>query len=109
MTQCDIRQLAVVTGFEPLEVYLYDEFYVRLCAENYAPGKAAENLQMCLANNSISKFSSEKRVFHENMMFMKEFEELVEVGGVEPRKRAKGRRTSKGSKRGSLNWPSVLL
>ena len=77
--QFDIRQLAVIAGFEPFEVYLYDEFYVRLCANDF-DSQAVESDQFAsLANNSVSKLSATPKIHHENMMFMHEFDEHLKV------------------------------
>lgn len=76
----DIRQLVFVTSFDPLEVFAYDDFYVRICAKEYKDEKAGgdpSDLFSALANNSISKNSSETKIFHENMMFMHEFDEYM--------------------------------
>lgn len=69
-----------VSSFEPLEIWKYDEFYVRLCAADYAKEAShKDDLYMSLANNSISKYSEEKKKYHENMMFMHEFEDYLKV------------------------------
>ena len=32
----DVRQFALVTSLQPLEVYIYSDFYVRFCTEAYS-------------------------------------------------------------------------
>lgn len=80
VSQFDIRQLAVVSCFEPLEIWIYEDFYVRLCADDY-DGEAGQHnrLFMSLANNSISKGSSSAKLHHDNMMFMEELDSLLKV------------------------------
>jgi len=64
----DIRQWVMVTSFEPLEYYIYDDFYVRLCSAPYDPSDIA-NKFASLANNSIGKYNSENEVlFSGNML-----------------------------------------
>lgn len=31
----DLRQWVLVTSFEPLKIYMFDEFYARLCSKSY--------------------------------------------------------------------------
>ena len=73
----DIRQLVLVAGFDPLEVFAYDDFYVRICAKDYKAETAEGDLFASLANNSISKNSSEPKLHHENMMFMDELDRYM--------------------------------
>lgn len=69
-----------MNSFDPLEIWLYDEFYVRICAEDYDSKDSHENnLFMSLANNSISKESQSPKVHQENMMFMDDFDALLKV------------------------------
>jgi len=58
---------------------MYDEFYVRICAHDYTIEGTQQDLFMSLANNSISKYSEAKKIYHENMMFMSEFDEYLKV------------------------------
>lgn len=70
----------VVTSFEPLEIWLFEEYYVRLCADDYEKGKDHKGeLYMSLANNSISKYAETKKKGHENMLFKQEFDEYLKV------------------------------
>lgn len=78
--QFDIRQLVVVNCFDPLEIWTYEDFYVRLCADDYEKdSQHNHNLFMSLANNTVSKESSSPRVHHENMMFMAELDTHLKV------------------------------
>lgn len=52
----DLRLYCVVTSFDPLRIYLFDEGLVRFAAEKYAgPDKNLENIQMHLTNYSVNK------------------------------------------------------
>lgn len=58
--KCDIRLYVVVTSFDPLVIYLYDEGLVRLATVKY--DKSVENLWnpcMHLCNYSINKYHSD--------------------------------------------------
>lgn len=78
MIQFDIRQLVVVTSFDPLEIWIYDPFYVRLCAEDYNDQEKNDKLFMALANNSISKYSETPKLYEENMMSQEEFQKFLQ-------------------------------
>ena len=50
----DIRQWVLVTDWNPLTVYFYDEFYVRISVDEYTTSdKQMENSFVHLVNNSI--------------------------------------------------------
>ena len=49
----DIRQWVLVTNFNPLTIWLYDEPYVRFGAEDYNPENIS-NIYSHLTNNSIA-------------------------------------------------------
>lgn len=58
--KCDVRLYVVVTSFDPLVIYLYEEGLVRLATVKY--DKAAENLWnpcMHLCNYSINKYHAD--------------------------------------------------
>lgn len=58
--KCDIRLYVVVTSFDPLVIYMYDEGLVRLATVKY--DKSVENLWnpcMHLCNYSINKYHSD--------------------------------------------------
>ena len=70
----------MVTSFDPLEIWLYDEFYVRLCADDYNKDLLhTSGLFMSLANNSVSKYSENQKKYHENMMFMSDLDSYLKV------------------------------
>lgn len=48
----DIRQWVLVTSYDPLKVYLFDEFYVRLCGSKYDLSDISDNYKH-LTNFSI--------------------------------------------------------
>ena len=52
----DIRQWVLVTSWEPLTIFFYDECYLRFCAEDYKPSNF-DNIFCHLSNNSIAKKS----------------------------------------------------
>ena len=62
---------------DPLEIWIYDPFYVRLCAEDYDDTVKDDKLFMALANNSISKYSDTPKLHEENMMSQTEFQKLL--------------------------------
>lgn len=52
----DLRMYCVVTGFDPLRIFLFDEGLVRFAAEKYpGPDRGLENTYMHLTNYSVSK------------------------------------------------------
>ena len=65
---------------------------MRLCAHDYLPAGTTTDVYMSLANHSISKHSEAKKIRHENMMFMGEFEEhLAKQGSGERFKEIKAK------------------
>jgi tubulin monoglycylase TTLL3/8 len=52
----DIRQWVLVTSWEPLKIWMYDECYLRFTSENYDPSKLHDKF-IHLTNNSIAKYS----------------------------------------------------
>ncbi|KAK3249703.1 hypothetical protein CYMTET_7075 [Cymbomonas tetramitiformis] len=52
----DIRQWVLVTNWNPLTVWFYDECYLRFCAEDFTLTDVDNNFQH-LSNNSIAKYS----------------------------------------------------
>lgn len=67
----------MVTSFDPLEIWIYDPFYVRLCAEDYNDQEKDDKLFMALANNSISKYSETPKIYEDNMMSQAEFQKFL--------------------------------
>ena len=62
----DLRQWVLVTDWNPLTIYFYDEFYARFSVEEYNISEASmENAFVHLVNNSIGK-NSEK--FHDQIV-----------------------------------------
>ena len=54
----DMRQWVLVTDWNPLTIYFYDEFYARFSVEEYSTSEEAmENSYVHLVNNSIGKTS----------------------------------------------------
>jgi tubulin polyglutamylase TTLL4 len=52
----DLRMYCVVTGFDPLRIFLFDEGLVRFAAEKYpGPDRGLDNTYMHLTNYSVSK------------------------------------------------------
>lgn len=47
----DVRQWVLVTDWNPLTIWMYDECYVRFCAADYDP--KCEKRKNQLTNNSV--------------------------------------------------------
>jgi hypothetical protein len=65
----DLRQWVLVTDWNPLTIYFYDECYARFSVEQYTTADSdMENSYVHLVNNSISKNSEEfkKKLLAEN-------------------------------------------
>ena len=54
--QFDIRQWVLVTDWDPLTIWFFDECYIRFAAEDYEQGKIGNKFTH-LTNNSIAKYS----------------------------------------------------
>lgn len=52
----DLRQWVLVSSWEPLTVWFYDQCYLRFCAEDYKASNF-DNIFCHLSNNSIAKKS----------------------------------------------------
>lgn len=75
----DIRQWVLLTCTSPLTVWLYDEPYLRFCAEDYSLADVG-NVFRHLSNNSIAKYSDEfkKNVLGDgNMWRIGEFQKFL--------------------------------
>jgi tubulin monoglycylase TTLL3/8 len=74
----DIRQWVLITDFNPLVIWLYDECYIRFSAIDYDP-KEVSNKFIHLTNNSIAAYSKEFDSSHikGNMFFQSEFEQFL--------------------------------
>lgn len=70
----DIRQWVLVTDFNPLTVWLYDECYIRFSAEDY-DAKNVSNKFIHLTNNSIGAYHKAFNNSHikGNMFYQEEF------------------------------------
>lgn len=77
----DIRQWALVNSFDPLEIWVYDEFYLRFAATDYSHSNL-QDIYTHLTNNSITKeFKGSKPVYDGNMVEAKRFHDfLVSIG-----------------------------
>ena len=53
----DIRQWVLVTSYDPLKIYVFDEFYVRLCGSRYDLSDISDNYKH-LTNFSIQKHNA---------------------------------------------------
>ena len=77
----DVRQWALVNSFDPLEVWIFDEFYVRFAANDYNYDNLSD-VYTHLTNNSITKDHQDKgliNVFEDNMMSMENFKKEMET------------------------------
>ncbi|XRB22079.1 tubulin-tyrosine ligase [Pseudoscourfieldia marina] len=75
----DIRQWVLVTEWEPLTIWMHQECYIRLCAEDY-DARDIENRFRHLSNNSIAKYSKEHKknyIGSHNMLTRKEFSDYL--------------------------------
>ena len=80
----DIRQWVLITNWNPLTVWFYDDSYIRFSAEDYFM-ESFDNKFIHLTNNSISKKSSNNPKFHGNMWYDDELENyLDQVFGNNP-------------------------
>lgn len=70
----DIRQWILITDWNPLTIWIYDECYLRFTAEEYDP-KDLENKMSHLTNNSIQKKGENynNSEIEENMWTQEEF------------------------------------
>ena len=50
----DIRQWVLLTDFKPFRVWVYEECYVRFCAEEYT-SQNLKDRKIHLTNNSVTK------------------------------------------------------
>ena len=81
--QFDIRQWILVTDWNPLTIWYYEECYVRFSAEEYDTHNL-ENRFIHLTNNSIGKYHENQDcpTFEQNMWKMEMFEKyLIEQFG----------------------------
>lgn len=61
----DLRLYCVITSFDPLRIYLFDEGLVRFAAEKYqGPDKDLDNIQVHLTNYSVNKTAELSRDSH---------------------------------------------
>jgi len=74
----DIRQWVLVTDFNPLTIWLYNESYVRFSAKDYNASEVS-NKFIHLTNNTIGKNHKENKNSHikGNMMFQEEFQDYL--------------------------------
>ena len=75
----DIRQWVLVTDFNPLTIWLYDECYIRFSAEDY-DAKNVNNKFIHLTNNSIGAYHKNFSNSHikGNMFFQEEFSNYLQ-------------------------------
>jgi len=63
----DIRQWVLVTDFNPLTIFIYDEFYVRFALYEYDP--ESNDKYIHLSNNSVVKYADDyDKLKNENEM-----------------------------------------
>ena len=74
----DIRQWVLVTDWNPLTVYFYDECYLRFCASDYSLDNLKDRF-IHLANNSVAKKSKafKESAIPENMWHSDDFIEYL--------------------------------
>ena len=74
----DIRQWVLITDFNPLTIWMYEESYVRFSAIDYDP-KEISNKFIHLTNASIGTTYKEfeKSPIKGNMFFQEEFQEFL--------------------------------
>ena len=53
----DIRQWVLVTSFDPLKIYMFSEFYLRICGSKYDLGDISDAYKH-LTNFSIQKHNN---------------------------------------------------
>ena len=72
----DIRQWVLVTDWNPLTVWIYDEPYIRFPAADFSFNKIGDRYAH-LSNNSVSKYANKINVTHHiegNMWDLEEFQ-----------------------------------
>ena len=76
----DLRQWVIVTDWNPLTIYKFEESYVRFGAEEYDP-KDIYNLYSHLTNNTIVKNSElyDNSEIKENMWDLNSFQNYLTV------------------------------
>jgi tubulin monoglycylase TTLL3/8 len=76
----DIRVWVLVANWNPLQIYLYHDCYIRFSATDYNP-KNVTNMFIHLTNNSISKNCSQTTAisdyFSENMWSLDNFKTFL--------------------------------
>jgi len=74
----DIRQWVLVTDWNPLTVWFYDECYIRFSGSEYNT-EDLENRFVHLTNNSVTKHlkANEDPIFEQNMWGMNTFQEYL--------------------------------
>jgi len=74
----DIRQWAVITQWDPLAVWFYEDCYLRFTLRDYEPDKPRDRLAH-LTNNSVSKKGKEfDSVKNETMIDSTEFDKILQ-------------------------------
>ena len=69
----DIRQWVLVTSYDPLEIYIFDEFYIRICGSKYELSDIQDSYKH-LTNFTIQKHNSKVTNKAEDLvMSQKEF------------------------------------
>ena len=73
----DIRQWVLVTDFNPVTIWFYDECYIRFTTQEYDVDNLDNELQH-LTNNSIGKkYMAKHDEIQGNMWFQEEFAEWL--------------------------------